>query len=339
MKRRILPTGKLDVEILHKLLKKYSRCDERVIMGPRIGEDSAAIDMGDRVLVVATDPITFATGEIGYYSVMVNANDVATTGAEPRWYSVVILLPEREDNESILDDIFQQIHAACDSLKISLIGGHTEVSYDLDRPIIVGQMMGEVQKERLIQTAGAKPGDFILMSKGLCVEGTSLIAREKEKDLRSLGISEKLVERARRFLFDPGISVVEEARLASQAAKVHSMHDITEGGLANGLYEIAMAAKVELEIDLDRVPIYDETRILCDAFELNPLGVIASGSLLITAQPPEAERIIEKARQHSVDMTRIGLVRSAGSQSVMMITPGGCNPAPYFERDEVTKLF
>ena len=146
MKRRILPTGKLDVEILHKLLKKYSRCDERVIMGPRIGEDSAAIDMGDRVLVVATDPITFATDEIGYYSVIVNANDVATTGAEPRWYSVVILLPEREDNESVLDDIFQQIHTACDSLKISLIGGHTEVSYDLDRPIIVGQMMGKFKR-------------------------------------------------------------------------------------------------------------------------------------------------------------------------------------------------
>lgn len=339
MKGKFLQTGKLNVRILRKLLQRYSKTDEKVILGPRIGEDAAAIDMGERVLIVATDPITFATNEIGYYSVIVNANDIATTGAEPRWYTVTILLPEVQGTESLVDSIFQQIHRACEKLSISLIGGHTEITYGLDRPILVGQMIGEVQREALITTAGAKPGDLILLSKGICIEGTSLIAREKEGDLLSRGISQDLVERAQRFLFDPGISVVKEARLAFQAGRVHSMHDITEGGLANGLHELSMAAGVEIVVEKDCIPIYEESRKLCEAFALNPLGVIASGSLLITASPPETEKILERAHRHGVVITRIGRVEAAGSPSVTMVTSKGYEPVPYFDRDEVVKIF
>jgi hydrogenase maturation factor len=338
-KKNLLPTGKLDAEILRKLLQRYSITDEKVLLGPRIGEDAAAIDMGERVLITTTDPITFATDEIGYYSVMVNANDIATTGAEPRWYTVTILLPEAQDNENLANTIFEQIHRACENLNISLIGGHTEITHGLDRPILVGQMMGEVQKEALITTAGAEPGDLILLSKGICIEGTSIIAREKEEDLLVRGISRDVVERAQRFLFDPGISVVKEARLACHAGLIHSMHDPTEGGLANGLHELAMAAGIQIEVERDCIPIYDESRVLCDAFGLDPLGVIASGSLLITASPAESEKILERAHGNGVPMTRIGRVKASGSAAVTMITSKGYEPAPYFDRDEVTKIF
>ncbi len=150
-------------------------------MGPRIGEDTAAIDMGDKALVVTTDPITFATDEIGYYSVVVNANDIATTGAQPRWFTASILLPEKGTDRALVDRIFRQIHKACREFGISLIGGHTEITHGLDRPILVGQMMGEVRKEELVTTDGAKAGDEVLLSKGICIEGTSIIAREKEE--------------------------------------------------------------------------------------------------------------------------------------------------------------
>ena len=339
VRRKLLKTGKLDIQILRKLLNKYSKTDEKVLVGPRIGEDAAAIDMGEKVLIVTTDPITFATNEIGYYSVMVNANDIATTGAEPRWYTVNILLPEALGTEDLVDSIFQQIHKACERLSISLIGGHTEITYGLDRPILVGQMIGELQGEALITTGGAKPGDLIVLSKGICIEGTSIIAREKEGDLSSCGISTDIVERARRFLFDPGISVVEEARLAIQAGRVHSMHDVTEGGLADGLHELSMAAGVEIEVERDRIPIYEESRVLCEAFGLDPMGVIGSGALLITASPPETEKILDHARQHGVTMTMIGRVKTAGSPSVTMVTSKGYEPVPYFERDEVVKIF
>ncbi|NIR13189.1 MAG: hydrogenase expression/formation protein, partial [Desulfobacterales bacterium] len=187
MKKGSLPTGKLDVHLLRKLLRQYAMADERVLLGPGVGEDAAAIDLGHKVLIVATDPITFATDEIGYYSVMVNANDVVSTGAEPRWYTVTILLPEKDATEGLVDKIFGQIYRACKTLNISLIGGHTEITHGLERPILVGQMMGEVQKEDLITTAGAEPGDLILLSKGICIEGTSVIAREMESNLASRG--------------------------------------------------------------------------------------------------------------------------------------------------------
>ena len=338
MKKDSLPTGKLDVQILRRLLRQYAMADERVLLGPGVGEDAAAIDLGHKVLIVATDPITFATDEIGYYSVMVNANDVASTGAEPRWYTVTILLPEEDATEGLVDKIFGQIYRACQTLNISLIGGHTEITHGLDRPILVGQMMGEVEKEALITTAGAERGDLILLSKGICIEGTSVIAREMESYLSSRGVSRDLVERAQRFLFDPGIGVVQEARLACQAGGVHAMHDPTEGGLANGLHELAMAAGVAVEVEIDRIPVYEESRVLCEVFDLNPLGVIASGALLISASPPDAEKILDRADGQGVTMSRIGRVTGRGKPSVNMITPEGNAPLPYFDRDETLRI-
>ncbi len=339
MKGNLLPTGKLHIQILSKLLRQHSQIDKRVLLGPGIGEDAAAIDMGDKALVVTTDPITFATDEIGYYSVIVNANDIATTGADPKWYTVSILLPEGAGTEDLVNSIFRQIHQACNQLNITVVGGHTEVTYGLDRPILVGQMIGEVEKRALVTTAGAKPGDDILLSKGICIEGTSLIAREKGSDLVSRGISKDLVENAQRFLYDPGISIVEEARMAFRMGQVHAMHDITEGGLADGLYELSIGAGVRIEVEKNRIPVYAESQVLCDALGLNTLGVIASGSLLITASPPVAERILEEAQMKGLALTKIGHVEAAGSPSVTMLTPGGREPVPYFDRDEVVRIF
>jgi len=270
---------------------------------------------------------------------MVNANDIATTGAEPRWYTVTALIPEKQGTEQLVDSIFQQIYQACKKLKISLIGGHTEVTHGLPRPILVGQMMGVVQKECMLRTSGAQPGDTILLSKGIPIEGTSVIAHERERDLLSIGISKDLVERAKHFLFDPGISIVEEARLAFCEATVHSMHDPTEGGLANGLHELSIAAGVEIEVNRDAIPVYEESRILCEAFHLDPMGVIASGALLITAAPSETEKISKKALEAGIPLTEIGLVKSRGASSVTMVTPMGSKPVPYFKRDEVINIF
>jgi hydrogenase expression/formation protein HypE len=339
VKGNLLPTGKLHIQILSKLLRQHSQIDKRVLLGPGIGEDAAAIDVGDKALVVTTDPITFATDEIGYYSVIVNANDIATTGADPKWYTVSILLPEGVGTEDLVNSIFRQIHQACNQLNITVVGGHTETTHGLDRPILVGQMIGEVEKRALVTTAGAKPGDDILLSKGICIEGTSLIAREKGSDLVSRGISKDLVENAQRFLYDPGISIVEEARLAFRVGQVHAMHDITEGGLADGLYELSIGAGVRIEVEKNRIPVYAESQVLCDALGLNTLGVIASGSLLITASPPVAERILEEAQMKGLALTKIGHVEAAGSPSVTMLTPNGREPVPYFDRDEVVRIF
>jgi len=338
VRKSYLPSGKLDIQMLGKLLKRYALSDDRVLIGPRIGEDTAAIDMGENVLIVTTDPITFATDEIGYYSVVVNANDIATSGAQPKWFTADILLPEKRADKALVDRIFQQIHRACEELEISLIGGHTEITHGLDRPIVIGHMMGEVRKDEIVTTGGARVGDEVLLSKGICIEGTSIIAREKGDDLVSRGISRDLIERAQNFLYDPGISVIREAHMACEVGRIHSMHDVTEGGLANGLHEIAIAAQVQIVVEEAQIPVFEESRIICAAYGLDPLGVIASGALLITAPPVEAEKVLDRACREDIPIARIGRV-DKGIPSVNLVSGGRKEPVPYFSRDELVKIF
>lgn len=339
MKNNAFPTGKLDVKILRKMLRRYTKTDKKVILGPRIGEDAAVIDMGKTALVVTTDPITFASDAVGYYSVMVNANDIATTGAEPKWFTVTILLPEGSATENQVDSIFKQINDACEMLNISLIGGHTEITHGLDRPIIVGQMLGDIEKDKVINTGGARAGDYILLSKGIAIEGTSIIAREKEADLLSHGISKDLIERAKGFLFDPGICIVEEARLAFQTGDVHAMHDVTEGGLANGLHELAIASGVKIEIDERNIPVFKESQIFCELYGLDPMGIISSGALLMAASPISTDKILEEARLRGLKIIKIGQVDSDGPPSVTKVTSRGLETVPFFGRDEILKIF
>src|SRR5919109_441546 len=196
----VLKPGKLPPELLHRLLTSYTRADPRVIVGPAVGEDAAIIDMGDRYLIAKSDPITFATDAIGYYAVVVNANDIATRGGQPKWFLATLLLPERDCTEALVESIFAQVAQACESFGIALIGGHTEVTYGLDRPILSGHMLGEVAPTALVTTGGAQVGDVLLLTKGICLEGASIIARERECDLKRRGVPEAIIQRAKNFL-------------------------------------------------------------------------------------------------------------------------------------------
>jgi hydrogenase expression/formation protein HypE len=174
-----LPVGKLPIRTLERLLKRNKITDPRVIVGPGIGEDAAVIDTGnDRYLIAKTDPITFTADQIGWYAVHINANDIVTKGARPLWYLATLLLPEGLTTEGVAEKIFQDTMKACKNLGVSLIGGHTEVTGGLSRPIVVGQMLGEVEKKRLVRINGARPGDAIILTKGIAIEGTAVIARE-----------------------------------------------------------------------------------------------------------------------------------------------------------------
>ena len=221
------PTGKLPMEYLQSLLRSYTGQSDRVITGPAIGEDVAVIDMGDRYMVVKTDPITFATDQIGWYAVNINANDIATSGARPLWMLNTILLPEHHTTPELVENIFRQLRDASAQLGITLVGGHTEVTRGLDRPIVVGVLIGEVSHDRLVTTAGAKVGDKILLVKGIPIEATAIIAREKEIELRRRGYSGAFIDRAQRYLYDPGISVVRAAQIATEHPGVHAMQDPT----------------------------------------------------------------------------------------------------------------
>lgn len=334
----VLPTGKLPLELLQQLLAAYTSTDDRLVAGPRVGEDVAVVDMGDRYMVIKTDPITFATDEIGWYAVHVNANDIATSGAIPRWMLATILLPEAATTPDSVEAIFRQLHGACQDLGVTLVGGHTEVTYDLNRPIVVGVMVGEVARERLLTTAGARVGDRVLLVKGVPIEATAIIAHEKGEELRRRGYDEAFLERARGFLRDPGISVVAAAQRAAQHPGVHAMHDPTEGGLATGLHELAVAAEAGLRLEADRVPVLPEGRRLCSEYGLDPLGAIASGALIVAADPAHAGALIEAYRGAGVPCADIGEIVPA-DEGITMTRGSERLPLPRYDSDEITRIF
>jgi Hydrogenase maturation factor len=174
-----LPVGKLPAQLLQRLFTKYVTADPRVVVGPQVGEDAAVLDMGDRYLVATTDPITFATDEMGWYALHVNANDLAVRGATPRWFMATVLLPEGKSQETHVEQLFAELAEACAAVGVSLVGGHTEVTGGLPRPIVVGAMLGEVAKDKLVTTGGAQVGDAVLLTKGVPLEGASIMARER----------------------------------------------------------------------------------------------------------------------------------------------------------------
>jgi hydrogenase expression/formation protein HypE len=333
----LLPVGKLPAEHLARLLAKHTRPDPRLIVGARLGEDAAVIDMGDRYLVAKTDPITFATDEIGWYAVNVNANDIVCAGATPLWFLATLLLPEGKTDIELVESIFEQIAGACGQLQVTLAGGHTEITHGLDRPIVVGHMLGEVTRGRLVTTAGARAGDDLIMTKGVAVEATAIIAREKAEELRGV-LDAGYLRRCQGFLHDPGISVVRDAQIAQAAGTVHAMHDPTEGGLATGLWEVAQAAGVGLEIDEAAIPLLPETATLCAHFGLDPLGTIASGALLIACPATETAPIVGALVGAGIRATILGRVVEQ-QQGCRLLSPQEERLLPSFARDEIARLF
>ncbi len=334
--QELYPLGKLPSEYLTRLFDRYVPSDERVILGPGIGHDAAVISFPDRYLVAKSDPITFATEDIGWYAVHVNANDIACTGATPRWFLATLLLPQSGTDETLVDEIFEQIANTCEQLNVALVGGHTEITHGLDRPIIAGFMLGEVAADALIRPDGARPGDVLLLTKGIAVEGTAIIAREREGQL--VGVDRALIQRSQQYLYEPGISVVRDAITATAAGEVHAMHDPTEGGLATGLWELAEAAKVGLVVDEAAIPILPETRVLCEALELDPLGLIASGALLLAVAPHHADDVVAALEAECISAASIGRI-VAGEKGVTLHSQGHTLRLPRFDRDELTRLF
>jgi hydrogenase maturation factor len=334
--------GKLSNELLARLLGRIQRGDPRVLVGPGVGHDAAVIDAGgDRFLVAKSDPVTFASDNIGWYAVHVNANDVACMGARPQWFLATVLLPKGASEEQA-SQVFGQVLEACEALEVELVGGHTEITHDLDRPIVVGAMLGEVEREALVQPSGAREGDALILTKGIAVEGTAVLAGEASERLERLGVPSSTLERARRYIFEPGISVVRDALTTGDAVRaaggaVHAMHDPTEGGLATALYELAEASGLGMEVREEAIAVLSETETICTAASLSPLGLLASGALLIALSEADCETALTALGGAGIDAQRIGSMakREAG---VIMGRHAETRAVPRFARDEVARF-
>jgi hydrogenase maturation factor len=332
-----LPVGKLPVDLLAEWLSKAPASDPRLILGPGVGLDCAVIDYGETLLTLKTDPITFATDQIGWYAVQVNSNDIATTGATPRWFMTTILLPENQTTAEMAEEILTQVFRACEAIGVSVIGGHTEITYGIDRPILVATMIGEVGRDSLITPRGAAPGDRLLLSKGVPIEATALLARELPDRLKGI-LDEGELKQAADFLYDPGISILRESRLATAVGKVSAMHDPTEGGLAMALWELAEASQRNLQVDLKAVPVPGLSRRICGALGIDPMAAIASGALLLAAPASEAAKIRNAWETEGIACAEIGGVE-AGPPSVWDTSECKKVELKRPERDEIARLF
>lgn len=331
----LLP-GKLPPALLQSLLRFLGAPDRRVVLGPRFGEDAAVIDLGAHYLILKSDPVTFTAEEIGWYAVHVNANDVAVMGARPAWFQATIIMPLGTTSAAVRG-IFRDIHRAARSLGIAVTGGHTEVSPAVKQPIVCGDMQAVVRKGALVTSAGARARDIIVLTKAAGIEGTSIIARAHAQTARTvLGAAGQ--RQAARFHHQPGISVVSEALLAARAGAT-AMHDPTEGGVAAALYELAAASGKQLVVDLDRIPILPQTARLCAHFDLQPLGLIGSGALLIAIPEGQADRLLRTLRRRRIPATIIGAIRSASrTPGVEARRDGKRVRFEWSQRDELTRL-
>lgn len=334
----MLPVGKVPVDLLRRLLARFAKTrDPRVVVGAGIGLDAAAIRIGRRALIAKTDPITFVAEEIGTYALLINANDLATMGATPKWFLATVLLPARATTIPSVNRLFAQLHTICRRLRVSLCGGHSEVTDAVTRPVVVGCLLGECAPGKIVTTAGAQIGDAVLLTKGLAIEAVSILARERANEIRRRH-GARFLARCRRYLTEPGVSILKEARVAMAIGGVHAMHDPTEGGLSSALYEMAEAAGVGLKIDANSIRILPEAAQLCADFGLNPLGAIASGSLLICADQACETRMAARLRRVRIPVTRIGTVVPKRN-GVTLIEKGHERPFPRFAADELARLF
>lgn len=304
--------GKIPESVLKRsVFKQIHTRREEVLLGAGVGEDCAALKLAeDELFVISTDPITGTATDIGNLAIHITLNDLASAGAEPIGVMLTILLPEQAQ-EPELKEMMGQIEEACAKANVQIMGGHTEVTRAVNQALINVCGVGKAQAGKLVSTAGAEPGDDIVITKWIGLEGTSIIAKEKETELLSR-YPLQMVETAREF--DQYLSVLPEAATAVKSG-VSAMHDVTEGGIFGALWELAEASGVGLEIDLKKIPVKQETIEVCEFFGINPYELISSGAMLMAAQ--DGNTLVRELAKQGIPAAVVGKA-TAGNDRVLV---------------------
>lgn len=324
-----LPSGKLPAAFLRELLAGAATPAADVRLPPTVGEDAGVIDVAAGALIVATDPITLTGKDVGAHAAIINANDVAVMGARPRWFLAVVLLPPgtlRSDVRALFD----AMHAALKALNVTLVGGHTEITEAVNQPVVVGQMMGLREDGDFVPTGGLSAGDAVVQVGPAPIEGAAVLAAEAAAAIRDL--PKDIQRAAQNAIQDPGISVVDAALRATELGAL-AMHDPTEGGLSAGLHELAEASGVALTVDASTVQWFEPGRQICKVLDLDPWGVLASGTLLAGFSTPTAEDACTQLNNDGFSATIIATAETGGGVRLV----GGAELVR-FERDELSRL-
>jgi hydrogenase maturation factor len=314
-----LPLGKIPKDVLEEVVfKNLGIKRKEVVLGPSAGIDGTVIDLGSKSLIASMDPITGAVERVGWLAVNINANDVATFGVEPMFFLSCILLPEKADRR-IVETICTQMDKAAKELGIAIVGGHCEVTPELANPIVVGCTMSVTKKGNYVTAGGAKPGNKLILTKNVAIEGTAILAADREEHLKK-ALSPTLLRNAKDFYNH--ISVVKDATTAFNTGGVTAMHDPTEGGVLGGIHEMADASKTGVKISEERIPIAKETVEICKLFHIDPLQLISSGALLIAAEHNSVEKILRSLSKEKIKASVIGEFLDQPNRRILMRKEG-----------------
>jgi len=313
--------GKVPPRLLESLVfTRLGYRDPSVLVGPAVGEDAAVIDLGGGMaLVVHNDAITGASKLLGWLAVHIVANDVATRGARPRWFLMSLFLPEG-GGEGLLGEIMSQVDAAAKELGMMVVGGHTETTPGLDRPIVGTTAIGVAPLSRIVATRGARVGDYLILTKSAGIEGTAILCTDFAGELEKRGVPKSVIERGARFV--ERVSVVREALALAERGLTTAMHDPTEGGVLGGAAELAYASGTTVELWADRVPMLEETKVAAGALGVDVLRLISSGALLAAVPPEKVGEALEAVKAVGVEAAVVGRVKERSGCLVEVVRGG-----------------
>ncbi|MCY6369714.1 AIR synthase family protein [Clostridium ganghwense] len=321
--------GKLEWADLHKIItgnKSVRREDVRIRSA--IGEDCSVMNFGDYECVMSTDPITGAENNIGKLAVHINCNDVASCGVEPAGLLVTILVPPHAELKDI-ENIMKEIDDETKKLNVEILGGHTEITDAVNRIVISCTVIGKTKKDMAVATSGATIGDDIIVTKKLCLEGTSIVVNDYYEKVKQI-LSEQEIEEARRYI--EKLSVIKEGKISGEFG-VNSMHDITEGGVLGALWEVAEGSSVGFKIYKEKLPVSYITKKICELFSIDPLRFISSGSMLITCS--NGKKLVEKLKENGIEASIVGNITNKDRVIVEENEESIVSPP---ERDELFKI-
>ncbi|MCB6993306.1 AIR synthase family protein [bacterium 210820-DFI.6.37] len=301
----MLKTGKLDSDLLEKIVFnniKFRRPE--VLTRPGIGEDCAVVDFGQEECVMSTDPITAAISDIGRLSIHISCNDIASNGIQPLGIMLAVLLPEGTTEEEI-EEMMRQAGEASKALEVEIIGGHTEITSAVTKPVIVSTAIGRGPKGASQSAENIRPGDYIMITKSAGLEGTGIIACDLEDQLKDILTSEEIQEA--KGLLDQ-VSVVKEGVAAGKVG-THGMHDVTEGGILGAVWEMCHIADLGAEVWLDQVPVKEVTKKICGHFDVDYLRLISSGCMVIMTAPDKREAMEQAMKEAGVELSCIGVIK------------------------------
>ncbi len=327
-----LPVGKVPSKTLEKVVFAHlgaKRSD--VVVGPGTGLDGAIIDIGHKSLITSIDPITGALERIGWLAVNINANDVATFGVRPAYFSSCILLPENS-REEVVNEICTQIDLGARKIRLAVIGGHSEITPRLPFPIVVGCCMGVSEKGRYVTSQNAVAGNRLILTKSAGIEGTAILSSDRFSQL-SQRIRNETLERAQRL--SESISIVEEAILAYNTGHVTAMHDPTEGGVAGGIHELCDASNLGFKVFEEKISVSEETVRICDFFGIDPLQLVASGSLLISVEGHCADDVVDVLTKHKIAANIIGELHGSPRKRQIVRKDGKIEELPRPQSDHL----